>query len=390
MWKSRLRYFLVLLGTSTFFICFNGYLSLYLWVLSLLLPVVSLLVSLPGMLGTRASLSAGETGGSVPGARKGETIPLQLEIWNATPFSSGRARARLSVTNTFTGLRQREQFLFTAGPHHQVFQHQLSSQTCGQVICRLERLWVCDYLGLVSLPAGKPKEVAAYFWPTVYNLDLDIEESPVPDGEGERYSQKKPGDDPTELFALRDYREGDRLSRIHWKLSQKLGRVLVKELGMPLSDQLLFLLDLNGSGQETDMLLDAFASLSSFLAEREVAHRVLYWQPQAQQFQCREISQASDLLPLWQEVLASGRGAALPILKEEFLPTGISHGLYVCCSPQTQPLLVLKDCYPSARLTVIQTGPLQEEESLEKRFAGISQIVLETGKTAQNLTGVTL
>ena len=48
MWKSRLCYLFVLLGTTTFLICFDGYLSLYVFVLSLLLPVVSLACSLPG------------------------------------------------------------------------------------------------------------------------------------------------------------------------------------------------------------------------------------------------------------------------------------------------------------------------------------------------------
>ena len=59
MWKNRLCYLLVLLGTGTFFVCFNGYLSLYVFVLSLVLPVVSLLLSLPGMLGIRVSLTTG-------------------------------------------------------------------------------------------------------------------------------------------------------------------------------------------------------------------------------------------------------------------------------------------------------------------------------------------
>lgn len=390
MWKSRLSYFLVLLGTTAFFICFNGYLSLYLFVLSLLLPVVSLLVSLPGMLGIRASLSTSSKSTGVPGVRKGEALPLQLEVWNATPFSSGRARARLTVRNTFTGQQEQERFHFTAGPSHQIFQHQLTSQTCGQVVCRLERLRVCDYLGIFALPMGRPQEITAYFWPTVYNLELEIRENSIPDSEGERYSQKKPGDDPTELFALRDYREGDRLSRIHWKLSQKLDRVLVKELGLPLSDQLLFLLELNGDGWEADTLLDAFASLSSFLAEREHAHRVLYWEPLLQKFHCREVSQPQDLLPLWQELLATGSRVAVPALQEDLLPTGVSHGLYLCCTPEKQTLLTLANHYPSASLTVIQTKPEQAPLPSGKHTADTTRIILQPGKVPQSLTGLTL
>ncbi len=310
MWKNRLCYLALLACTGLFFICYDGYLSLYVFSLSLLLPFVSLAVSLPGMLGARAVLSAGGAGASgVPCARKGENIPLRLRVWNVTPFSSGRIRVRLSVENTLTGQREQERFSISASPLPQVLEHQLSSRACGQLLCRMERAWVSDYLGLFSLPLlhNPRQEAAAFFWPAVHPLVLELQESSVPDSEGERYSQTKPGDDPTELFALRDWREGDRLSRIHWKLSQKLGRPLVKELGLPLSDHRLFLLDLNGTGTEADALLDAFASLSSFLAEGEVAHRAAYWEPSAQVLHCREVVGPEDLLPLWKEAPCLGR-----------------------------------------------------------------------------------
>lgn len=392
MWKSRLCYLLVLLCTSVFFICYNGYISLYVFVLSLLFPVFAFLLSLPGILGLRVELLAGREGPgasltSTSCARKGEAIPLQLAVWNATPFSSGRVQARLTVVNTFTGQREEERFSFTAGPRRQVFQHQLSSRTCGRVVCQVDRLRACDYLGLFALPVRRPRELSATFWPTVYPLELEVRESSIPDSEGERYSQKKPGDDPTELFALRDYREGDRLSRIHWKLSQKMGRTLVKELGLPLSDHLLFLLDLNGGGLEADLLLDALASLSSALTEGEHAHRVAFWDGAAQKLQCREVTQPEDLLPLWQEVLAAGSGSPLPLGQEGALPVGLSHVLYLCCQPQGPVLLALGDKYPSAQLTVLQGGSASKEAPLP---AGARRILLTPGQVAQNLNGLTL
>ena len=67
-------------GDHHVLICFDGYLSLYVFVLSLLLPVVSLACSLPGMLCTKVKLSTGK-GSHAPRrrkyARKGESIPLQ-------------------------------------------------------------------------------------------------------------------------------------------------------------------------------------------------------------------------------------------------------------------------------------------------------------------------
>ena len=389
MWKSRLCYLLVLLCTSVFFICYNGYISLYVFVLSLLFPVFAFLLSLPGILGLRVELLAGREGpgASLTGtscARKGEAIPLQLAVWNATPFSSGRVQARLTVVNTFTGQREEERFSFTAGPRRQVFQHQLSSRTCGRVVCQVDRLWACDYLGLFALPVRRPRGLSATFWPTVYPLELEVRESSIPDSEGERYSQKKPGDDPTELFALRDYREGDRLSRIHWKLSQKMGRTLVKELGLPLSDHLLFLLDLNGGGLEADLLLDALASLSSALTEGEHAHRVAFWDGAAQKLQCREVTQPEDLLPLWQEVLAAGSGSPGCSHTKSMARRGKRARKRALARPV---LLALGDKYPSAQLTVLQGGSASKEAPLP---AGARRILLTPGQVAHNLNGLTL
>ena len=396
MLKNRLCYVLLLLCTSVFFICYNGYLSLYVFALSLLFPVLAFFFSLPGMLGARVTLGYEDRdAGAVRGARKGEAVPLRIRVWNATPCISGRIRARLTVENTLTGQREEEHFTFTASSHPQVLKHQLSSPTCGQVVCRLDKLWVSDYLGIFSLPLGRRRrqEAAVFFWPSVAGVDLAVQEGNMPDAQGERYSQRKPGDDPTELFALREYREGDRLSRIHWKLSQKMGKPLVKELGLPIADHLFFLLDLNGTGVEADTLLDAFATLSHFLAERETAHRVGYWDTRGNRLRCLEISQPEDLLPVWREILSSQGLAPLPALEGEALPAGVSHCLYLCCMPQPSLLGALRAQYPAARLSVLQAAEswTTARESRSDTLGGEAQLtVLRPGRIAENLNGLLL
>ena len=396
MLKNRLCYVLLLLCTSVFFICYNGYLSLYVFALSLLFPVLAFFFSLPGMLGARVTLGYEDRdAGAVRGARKGEAVPLRIRVWNATPCISGRIRARLTVENTLTGQREEEHFTFTASSHPQVLKHQLSSPTCGQVVCRLDKLWVSDYLGIFSLPLGRRRrqEAAVFFWPSVAGVDLAVQEGNMPDAQGERYSQRKPGDDPTELFALREYREGDRLSRIHWKLSQKMGKPLVKELGLPIADHLFFLLDLNGTGVEADTLLDAFATLSHFLAERETAHRVGYWDTRGNRLRCLEISQPEDLLPVWREILSSQGLAPLPSLEGEALPAGVSHCLYLCCMPQPSLLGALRAQYPAARLSVLQAAEswTTARESRSDTLGGEAQLtVLRPGRIAENLNGFLL
>lgn len=97
MWKSRLCYLLVLLCTSVFFICYNGYISLYVFVLSLLFPVFAFLLSLPGILGLRVELLAGREGpgASLTGtscARKGEASPCSWRCGTPRPFPAAGCR----------------------------------------------------------------------------------------------------------------------------------------------------------------------------------------------------------------------------------------------------------------------------------------------------------
>ena len=52
--------------------------------------------------------------------------------------------------------------------------------------------------------------------------------------DSDRFSTYKKGDDPSEIFDIREYADGDKIQRIHWKLSSKTGDLMVKEGSLPL------------------------------------------------------------------------------------------------------------------------------------------------------------
>lgn len=376
----------VLLGASLFFLCFNGYLSLYVLRLTLALPLVSLLISLPGILGIRLELTAG------PGAvRKGQALPLRLIVDNRLPVVSGRSFVTLTVYNTLTGETQEERFTFTAGRKALVISHQLTSHSCGQVVCRLSKARSCDYMGLFVLPArlGRRSECTVLFYPAIYRPALFLDQVSMPDGEGERYSQSRPGDDPSELFDLREYREGDKLSRVHWKLSQKTGNTLVKEFGLPISDHIFFLLELGGSGAETDALLDAFASLSAFLSELETAHRIGFQSRKSNGLTVLEIADTEDFRPALDALLLTGSQSPLSAVREEELPSGVSHVIYLCRRPDTAVLDSLRAGMPSARISVLLGT--EEPSDWEGGLPGNVEVtVIRPGSVLEDLNGFRL
>jgi len=84
------------------------------------------------------------------------------------------------------------------------------------------------------------------------------------------FSKTKPGDDPSEIFDLHQYREGDLISRIHWKLSSKTDNLMVKEFSLPVAKQYRLIPDyrLSGRTAEAALRLDALGSLMLAVSQK--------------------------------------------------------------------------------------------------------------------------
>lgn len=375
MLKNRLTYLSILVSTTSFFICFNGYYSLYVFALSLALPFFSLLISLPGMLTVRAEVAVGqeEPFGDARHPRdarcgKAVPLPLYLKVSSRWILPAGRAKVRLLIENRFTGETRREDLEFSPAHETQVLEHKLQSDTCGYLVCRLTKARAYDLLGLFCLPVrlgkkgrrlSRGEECRLIVHPNAFESVLGLGPRRAPDGEGERYSQVKPGSDPTELFGLRDYRPGDRLNRVDWKLSQKTGGLLVREASLPLAQRVFILVDLYGDGAEADLLMDALMTISQSLCRQEVGHVIAFSQKKTLRF--LSVDQPQESVPAVEAVLCGGERSELPIDPPAGAPMDIARVVYLCPQPAPGGLGMIGDLYPRARLTVLHIRPLGEE-----------------------------
>lgn len=383
MLKNRVAYLLILLFAGIFFICFDGYYSMYVFVLSLALPVLSLAISLPGMLTLRLSVFTPGEEQDVRAA-KGQSVPLQAAAMTRWPLPTGRVRATLAIKNHFTGEEQRESLEFSPSRMPQIMEHKLSSAACGELICRFTRARAYDLLGLFCLPGlGRSRNCRILVLPAVSRPAMDIDPAQSRGEEGERYSAQKPGGDPTELFGLRDYRPGDKLSRVDWKLSQKTGALLVREPSLPLTDRVLLLAELSGSGTEADGLMDVLATLSGFLAEQELSFCVGY--SQAGQTEILEVERPEEAFAAVETVLRKTDRQPLRLPSE--MPTGISRVAYLCSEPDPETAGRLEKQYPGARLHMIAMRPWGEPSRLPP---DLRPLRVRPGHVAEDLEGFLL
>lgn len=386
MLKNRVTYLIILAACGLFYICFNGDLSFYVLAASLMLPVLSLLLSLPGALGADASLSVTATA-----TTKGRPVELTLTVQNRRPIVSGRARVTLRVVNTLTGERQQEKFAFTAGPKPTTLSYRLASPACGQVIATLTKGWVCDYMGLFALPLRmEKKSLSVLFYPAVSETLLSAEQRPQMGGEGERYSQTKPGSDPSEIFGFREYQPGDRISQIDWKMSPKTDLLMVREMGQPISCHLLFLLEPGDQGRAADTLLDVFCTLSDYLSSREIPHRVCFRGGDGT-LQFLDVLSDEDIKPALTDILTAGGSVAPLSLTPEVLPDGgFSHVMYLSPKPGRQTLDAVSTRLFGARFTVFQAFVPSEDEEEPPQTAlppGAELVTVASGLVAEALHG---
>jgi hypothetical protein len=84
--------------------------------------------------------------------------------------------------------------------------------------------------------------------------------NPSATDDSESYSQERPGADLTETFQLREYVPGDSPRQIHWKLTGKFDKLIVRDPGLPISKNVLVFWERTGESGDPN-LIDAQAEV---------------------------------------------------------------------------------------------------------------------------------
>ena len=151
----------------------------------------------------------------------------------------------------------------------------LKTVNCGITTVYLESVSVTDYFGVFS---GKcqsddtKKEIYALPWTHVPMAETLAE---VGDFAG------KYGEDVYETYDIREFRDGDDIRQIHWKLTAKMDVLLVREYLKTSESGVMIRLDMEKkeetlSREQLDSFLDKAASLSWEILKWGVSHFVVW------------------------------------------------------------------------------------------------------------------
>ena len=247
MWKKRLNYLLLAAVFAALLFFFGRpYLVLVLAVMALL--AAFLWVFLLHDMG-KLTLEAGMQAGSR------ESRPLQLVLnirRNGRLWAAGSVVTELEFQYTMYGITRDRTLQLPLTGRSFCYDVPVDTGYCGELCVKCRTVQVYELLSLFCVQAESFRTVRTMIYPRRINLNAELSRDAVGSPKNDGFLQNRKGNDPSEIFDLREYAAGDDIRSIHWKLSGKLDNLVVKEASDPSHYQVVVMPDLGREEMEQE------------------------------------------------------------------------------------------------------------------------------------------
>lgn len=261
-------------------------------------------------------------------SEKNKKIPVTILVDNNIKHIPVGVKAIVKIENIFTGEKIKYKIRGkTDGNEMTKIIFNLKIKECGNIKITLEKVIVYDILFIFRTAISVRHTDYVGVLPESHLLPIEITRKTREFiADAEEYSDRESGDDPTELYQIREYREKDSIHDVHWKLSAKMDELLVKEHGKPLGCVALLWLDLSSDKALTKKkdskisiinkkknankrsnipsdLLELAASITMSLMEEKCVHYVAWYEPENKQIKGKRISREEHKYELMSRLL---------------------------------------------------------------------------------------
>ena len=112
--------------------------------------------------------------------------------------------------------------------------------------------------------------------PQLYPVSLEIPSSLRYFGDESGLYYDEEGSDPSEILEIRSWQPGDRLQKVHWKLTERTGELMVREFSEPIGFAVIFLMD---TGYYSEPYLETVLSISMEMCMQKCLHYICWQNP---------------------------------------------------------------------------------------------------------------
>ena len=236
-----------MIGSLIFYLAYQQWFSWVLMLVIVFFPWLSLLLSIGAMVHLRMDLVVAS---KIP---MGSAETVNLKISSKLPLPPHKSK--ILITKPITG----ECWKLKSGA-------KIPTEHCGKLHIQLYKPAVFDYLGIFRIKSKNSGRQTVLIMPEPVEVEIptDLHKHLEP-----RW-RRKPGGGFAENHEIRQYQPGDKLNQIHWKLSAKVGELMLREPMIPDHGLMLVTMDLNGTAANLDRKLGQLLWLSHWLLEQEI------------------------------------------------------------------------------------------------------------------------
>ncbi|MGN0696198.1 MAG: DUF58 domain-containing protein [Oscillospiraceae bacterium] len=217
----------------------------------------------------------------VPQTAKGEGAEAAVILRNTSVFPVSAAKMTIVCRYLPFGGEQRRQITVPVpAKGRQTLTIKLSSEYCRRVECTAEQIRIYDFLHLFSMTI-RSSDIPVVYTDFVPKGDAALE----PDVQAQLSIKENVSGEANlgavsfnrqEYDELREYRDGDKLNRIAWKLSGKTGdELIVRDSSSKSEPVYLLLLDMYSAG-ESSRTADRLCELFYTAADTMCSHEIMF------------------------------------------------------------------------------------------------------------------
>lgn len=256
---------ILLLG---FVLYFGNTIALMLGILLILIPFFGLLLNLMIRRHLEITMKA------APNLKKGVAGSITVEINNPTWIPVLCVKLKLRAENQLN--KETEQIkVMTWLPPGRKKQLVISagSDYCGRIKLVMEQAVLYDCFCLLGISRRCSSTVYVTVQPDTFELNAVLIPGTNSIEDSEIYSQERPGVDLTETFQIREYVPGDSPRQIHWKLTNKFDKLIVRDPALPITRNVLIFWERTGESGNPDLIdaqAETIVSLCQGLLEQSI------------------------------------------------------------------------------------------------------------------------
>lgn len=204
-------------------------------------------------------------------AERDRKFSLRATVQNSAKGGLGKVKFRIGYKNVMARSYRHVTLTAQEVPDGASgYQYELLISEAGSYEFRLEALLFYDKLGIFHLKKKGKGGVHVTVLPEIREMPVSIGYR-VRNfyGDSDVYDELRPGYDPGEVFGVREFHDGDRLSSVLWKLSAKTEELMVRENSLPKACPVRLFLYAYGDG--TDGMLESIAGMAFSLMDARCA-----------------------------------------------------------------------------------------------------------------------